>query len=93
MKPAEPVMRRVGLFCDIFFAFFLAAGFPATDAFADAFVFAVEGGGAPSGARRPFIAVMSAHALMDIVQQGLVVGLQGHVFMDIIPPTPRLNYH
>ena len=43
MKPAEPVMRMVLLFCDInIFAFFLATP-PAADAFADAFVFAVEG--------------------------------------------------
>ena len=66
---------------------------PAADAFADAFVFAGEVPGAPSRARRPFVAVMPAHARRDIAQEGLVVGLQGHVSMDIIPPIPRLKYH
>ena len=85
-------MRMVWLLSDIFFAFFTTSP-PPGDAFTDAFVFAVEVLGAPSRARRPFVAVMPAHARRDIAQEGLVVGLQGHVFMDIIISIPRLNYH
>ena len=75
-------MRMVWLFCDIFFAFLLPAPSLA-DAFADAFVFAVEVLGAPSRARRPCVAVMPAHARRDFAQEGLVVGLQGHVFIGL----------
>ena len=66
---------------------------PVADAFSDAFGFAGEVPGAPSRARRPFVAVMPAHARRDFAQECLVVGLQGHVSMDIISPIPRLNYH
>ena len=53
------------------------------DASADAFVFAVEGVGAPSRARRPFVAVMPAHVPGDFAQEGLAVELQGHVSMGL----------
>ena len=54
---------------------FQVAGLPGGDAFADAFVFAVEVLGPPSKARRHFVAVTLVHALRDIAQEGLVVGL------------------
>ena len=56
---------------------------PGGDAFADAFVFAVEMLGPPSKARRHFVAVTLVHALRDIAQEGVVVGLQGHVFIGL----------
>lgn len=65
MKPAEPVMRRVWLFCDIFFVFFLAIP-PAADAFADAFVFAVEGVKEPSRARGGIHAAASIFVIMTL---------------------------
>ena len=54
---------------------FQVAGLPGGDAFADAFVFAVEVLGAPSKARRHFVAVTLVHALGDITEEGLVVGI------------------
>ena len=78
-------------------AFFLAAP-PAANAFTDSFGLAVAVPGAPSRARRPFVAVMPAHAPGDFAQEGLVVGLQGHVSMGLdhcnvviwaYPPTNR----
>ena len=71
---------------------------PVADAFADAFVFAVEVPGAPSRARRPFVAEMPAYARRDFAQEGPAVGLQGHVSMGLdhcivvisaYPPTNR----
>ena len=71
---------------------------PGADAFSDTFVFTVEVPAAPSRARRPCVAVMPAHALRDITQEGLAVGLQGHVSMGLdhcivviwaYPPTNR----
>lgn len=64
----------VWLLCVIFFAIFLAAP-PAADAFADAFGVAGEGGGAPSRARRHLVAMTLVHALRNIAQEGLVVGI------------------
>ena len=69
---------------------FQVAGLPGGDAFADAFVFAVEVLGAPSKARRHFVAVTLVHALRDIAQEGLVVGLQGHVFIGLDNPSGGL---
>ena len=68
------------------------AGFPGGDTFADAFVFAVEVLGAPSKARRHFVAVTLVHALRDIAQEGLVVGLQGHVFIGLDNPGGGLAF-
>lgn len=56
---------------------FQVTGFPGGDAFANAFVFAVEVLGPPSKARRHFVAMTLVHALRDIAQEGLVAGLQG----------------
>ena len=71
---------------------FQVAGLPGGDAFADAFVFAVEVLGAPSKARRHFVAVTLVHALRDIAQEGLVVGLQGHVFIGLDNPGGGLAF-
>ena len=86
-----PILRelRQVLFRDRLLDAFLLAAPPAANAFAHAFGVAVEGPGSPSRARRPFVAVMPAHARRDIAQEGLVVGLQGHLSMDIISPIPR----
>ena len=65
---------------------FQVAGLPGGDAFADAFMFAVEVFGPPGKARRHFIAMPLVHALRDIAQEGLVVGLQGHVFIGLDNP-------
>ena len=71
---------------------FQVAGLPGGDAFADAFVFAVEVLGAPSKARRHFVAMTLVHALRDIAQEGLVVGLQGHVFIGLDNPGGGLAF-
>ena len=73
-KKPEPVMSKAWLLCDIFFAFFLANP-PGCVAFADAFVFAVEVLCPPSKARRHLVAMTLVHALRDIAQEGLVVGI------------------
>ena len=54
---------------------FQVAGLPGGDAFADAFVFAVEVFCPPGKARRHFVAMTLVHALRDIAQEGPVVGL------------------
>ena len=71
---------------------FQVAGLPGGDAFADAFVFAVEVLGPPSKARRHFVAMTLVHALRDIAQEGLVVGLQGHVFIGLDNPGGGLAF-
>ena len=71
---------------------FQVAGLPGGDAFADAFVFAVEVLGPPGEARRHFVAVTLVHALRDIAQEGLVVGLQGHVFIGLDNPGGGLAF-
>ena len=71
---------------------FQVAGLPGSDAFADAFVFAVEVLGPPSKARRHFVAVTLVHALRDIAQESLVVGLQGHVFIGLDNPGGGLAF-
>ena len=71
---------------------FQVAGFPGGDAFADAFVFAVEVLGPPGEARRHFVTVTLVHALRDIAQEGLVVGLQGHVFIGLNNPGGGLAF-
>ena len=62
------------------------AGLPGGDAFADAFVFAVEVFCPSSKARRHLVAMTLEHALGDIAQEGLVVSLQGHVFIGLNNP-------
>ena len=69
---------------------FQVAGFPGGDAFADTFVFAVEVLGPPSETRRHFVAMTLVHALRDISQEGLVVGLQGNVFVGLHDPRGSL---
>ena len=71
---------------------FQVAGLPGGDAFADALVFAVEVLGPPGEARRHFVAVTLVHALGDIAQEGLVVGLQGHVFIGLDNPGGGLAF-
>ena len=71
---------------------FQVAGLPGGDAFADAFVFAVEVLCPPGEARRHFVAVTLVHALRDIAQEGLVVGLQGHVFIGLDNPGGGLAF-
>lgn len=71
---------------------FQVAGLPGGDAFANAFVFAVEMFGPPSKARRHFVAMTLVHALRDIAQEGLVVGLQGHVFIGLDNPGGGLAF-
>ena len=71
---------------------FQVAGLPGGDAFTDAFVLAVEVLGAPSKARRHFVAVTLVHALRDIAQEGLVVGLQGDVFVGLYDPGGGLAF-
>lgn len=60
--------------------------------FADALVFAVEVLGPPSKARRHFVAMTLVHALRDIAQEGLVVGLQGDVFVGLHDPRGGLAF-
>ena len=71
---------------------FQVAGLPGGDAFADALVFAVEVLGPPGEARRRFVTVTLVHALGDIAQEGLVVGLQGHVFIGLDNPGGGLAF-
>ena len=71
---------------------FQVAGLPGGDAFADAFVFAVEVLGPPGKARRHYDAMALIHALRDIAQEGLVVGLQGHVFIGLDNPGGGLAF-
>ena len=71
---------------------FQVAGLPGGDAFADAFVFAVEVFCPPGEARRHFVAMTLVHALRDISQESLVVGLQGHVFIGLDNPGGGLAF-
>ena len=71
---------------------FQVASLPGGDAFADAFVFAVEMLCPPSKARRHLVAMTLIHTLRDIAQEGLVVGLQGHVFIGLDNPGGGLAF-
>lgn len=53
---------------------------------------AVEVLGPPSEVRRHFVAMTLVHALRDIVQEGLVVGLQGHVLIGLDNPGGGLAF-
>jgi len=55
-------------------------------------VLAVEVLGAPSKARRHFVAMTLVHALRDIAQESLVVGLQGHVLIGLDNPSGGLAF-
>ena len=55
-------------------------------------MFAVEVLGPPSEARRHFVAMTLVHTLRDIAQEGLVVGLQGHIFIGLDNPGGGLAF-